>query len=69
MRAAARMHLCECVGGGAGRWMCDWRRARPDVSQLLIREAMKGPPAVKLHGVFQINQEDGDIFEPWKKNK
>lgn len=37
--------LCLCVRAwGLG---CDWLSARHDVSQLLIREAMKGPPLRK----------------------
>ncbi len=32
--------VCVCVHGGLG---CDWLSARHDVSQLLIREAMKSP--------------------------
>lgn len=44
--------VCVVDVCGAGRCVCvcvrelgcDWLSARPDVSQLLIREAMKGPP-------------------------
>lgn len=37
---------------------CDWLSARHDVWQLFIREAMKGPPTVKLLALLKINQEE-----------
>lgn len=58
--------LCVLVSAVWEERRCDRLSERHQVSQHLIRAAMKGPPTVRLRSAVHINQEE-IFFEPENK--